>query len=415
MALLFLDLDDFKTVNDTRSRVGDQLLVQVADRIRDSIRTGDIRPGSAATSSACSCRSRRGVGEIADRLVDSLRAPFAVAGREIFVRGSVGIALAEPGSSADDLIRNADVAMYSAKGTARGQPRRLCLEEMHERVSRRLELSAALDRLDHSDMSLRYQPIVRLADGRTVGFEALLAGVTRSTGSSHRTRSAACSRERRPPADHALGTPVGLRRGAVVGARAPDRRRRRNRCSVNLSPADLQNPHFVGEVEAALDLGGLIDQLTLEITETAAMADLGAALRTMRDLRSLGVRLALDDFGTGHSSPISAGSGRSAQDRQAVRRPPRRRAGRHDVRRRDPPPRPGAGHALGRGRRRMSRQAALLLTAGCDLGQGYWFARPLLAESVREFLGAEASEETLARRRVAAGPPAAGFRWCAKP
>jgi EAL domain-containing protein (putative c-di-GMP-specific phosphodiesterase class I) len=136
------------------------------------------------------------------------------------------------------------------------------------------------------------------------------------------------------------------------------------------------------------------------------MADLGAALRTMRDLRSLGVRLALDDFGTGHSSLENLGE--FPVDLLKIAKPfVDRLAG-------EPADTMFVDAILRLGRAlgmrsvaegvEMSRQAALLLTAGCDLGQGYWFARPLLAESVREFLRAEASEETLARRRVAAVP-----------
>jgi EAL domain-containing protein (putative c-di-GMP-specific phosphodiesterase class I) len=164
--------------------------------------------------------------------------------------------------------------------------------------------------------------------------------------------------------------------------------------TVNLAPADLQNPRFIDEVQAALELSGLPPtRLTLEITETAAMADLGSALRIMRDLRSLGVRLALDDFGTGHSSLENLGEfpvdvlkiAKTFVDRLAA----------------EPPDTMfvdailSLGHSLGMRvvaeGVEMERQSALLVAARCDLAQGYWFARPLLPESVGEFLRSEAA------------------------
>jgi diguanylate cyclase (GGDEF)-like protein len=396
VALLFLDLDDFKTVNDTLGHaVGDELLIQVADRIRDSIRPGDVptRLGGDEFGVLVAGVEVTGAREIADRLVEALRVPFSVVGREIFVRGSVGIALAEPGASADELIRNADVAMYSAKGTGKGN-HAVYTVEMHDRVARRLELSAALDRaLERSDMSLRYQPIVRLADGCTVAFEALLRWRHPKHGFvppgaflplaaengvllpiTRWVLRSACSEARRwdaarPPED---GNGIGV--------------------TINLSPSDLQNPHLVDDVEAALELSGLRPtRLTLEITETAAMADPSAALRTMRELRSLGIRLALDDFGTGHSSLESLGE--FPVDLLKIAKPFVDRLSAEPA----DPTFVDAILRLGRslGMRSVAegveteRQAELLLATGCDFGQGFWFARPLVAESVVEFLRAE--------------------------
>jgi EAL domain-containing protein (putative c-di-GMP-specific phosphodiesterase class I) len=164
--------------------------------------------------------------------------------------------------------------------------------------------------------------------------------------------------------------------------------------TVNLSPADLQNPRFVDEVHSALELSGLRPtRLTLEITETAAMADLGSALRTMRDLRSLGIRLALDDFGTGHSSLENLGEfpvdvlkiAKTFVDRLAGE--PADTMFVDAILR--------LGHSLGMlvvaEGVEMERQSELLAAAGCDLAQGYWFARPLLPESVREYLRSEAT------------------------
>jgi diguanylate cyclase (GGDEF)-like protein len=398
VALLFLDLDDFKTVNDTLGHgVGDELLVQVANRIRNSIRPGDIptRLGGDEFGVLIAGVDVDGAREVADRLVEALRAPFAIAGREIFVRGSVGIAVAEPGSSAEELIRNADVAMYSAKGTGKGN-HAVYTGEMHERVALRMELSAALDRaLERSDMSLRYQPIVQLSDGCTVAFETLLRWRHPKHGFV-------------PPeaflplaAENGVLLPITrwVLRSACAEARRWDSVRPTETgegvgVTVNLSPADLQNPRFVDEVHSALDATGLRPtRLTLEITETAAMADLGSALRTMRDLRSLGIRLALDDFGTGHSSLENLGEfpvdvlkiAKTFVDRLAGE--PADTMFVDAILR--------LGHSLGMlvvaEGVEMERQSTLLASAGCDFAQGYWFARPLLPEAVREYLRSEAT------------------------
>jgi diguanylate cyclase (GGDEF)-like protein len=400
VALLFLDLDDFKTVNDTLGHaVGDELLVQVADRIRDSIRPGDLptRLGGDEFGVLVADVDANGAREIADRLVAALRAPFAVAGREIFVRGSVGIAVAEPGSRADELIRNADVAMYSAKGTGKGN-HAVYTDDMHERVARRLELSAALDRaLERSDMSLRYQPIVRLADGSTVAFEALLRWRHPEHGFV-------------PPgaflplaAENGVLLPITrwVLRSACVEARRWESSRPPEIGSgvgvtVNLSPTDLLNPRLVDEVHAALETSGVRPaRLTLEITETAAMADLGAALRTMRDLRSLGIRLALDDFGTGHSSLENLGE--FPVDLLKIAKPFVDKLSAEPADTMFVDTILQLGHSLGMRvvaeGVEMDRQSALLLAAGCDFGQGYWFARPLLPDAVHEFLLAETMDE----------------------
>jgi EAL domain-containing protein (putative c-di-GMP-specific phosphodiesterase class I) len=166
--------------------------------------------------------------------------------------------------------------------------------------------------------------------------------------------------------------------------------------TVNLSPTDLQNPHLVDEVQAALEDSGLPPtRLTLEITETAAMADLGAALRTMRDLRSLGIRLALDDFGTGHSSLENLGEFPVDLLKIAKTFVDRLSAQPADTMFVDAILR--LGHSMGMQvvaeGVEMDRQSALLLAAGCDFGQGYWFARPLLPDAVRDFLRAETTDE----------------------
>ena len=208
-------------------------------------------------------------------------------------------------------------------------------------------------------MSLRYQPIVRLADGCTVGFETLCAGGTRSTGSSRRRVPPACG-------ENGVLLPITrwVLRSACVEARRWDRASPPGAgdgvgVTVNLSPADLQNPRFVDEVESALELSGLLRPGSRSRSRRRRRWRTSArALRTMRDLR----RSESDSRST-TSAPVTRRSRTSASSRsivlkiaKTVRRPPRRRAGRHDVRRRDPPARPCAGDA--RRSRKASRWSA---------------------------------------------------------
>ena len=305
-AVLFLDLDDFKTINDSLGHAaGDDLLVAVAERVRASVRPADIPARLGGDEFAVLVENTNGDAPewVAERLVQALASPFIVQGRQIAVAGSVGIALAAPGTTtADVLLRNADLAMYTAK--ANGKRGYAVYEpEMRTRVRRRHELAASLDRaLERDEIDVHYQPIVALDDGRTVALEALARW-------RHPRRGLV------PPADFiplaeetGIMIPIGqhvllqaCRRTQALKAEFPDHDRLA--ISVNLSPTELQNPHLADEVACILAATGL-DQtsLILEITENGAMRDATTTLETMHDLRGLGVRLALDDFGTGHSS-----------------------------------------------------------------------------------------------------------------
>jgi diguanylate cyclase (GGDEF)-like protein len=304
--VLFLDLDDFKTINDSLGHTaGDDLLVAVAGRVRNAVRNGDIAARLGGDEFGVLLSSpRAGEAEaVAERLIRALRAPFTLHGRELLIHASIGIATSTAGDRlADDLLANADIAMYSAKSSGKRQyafyePR------MHTRVRRRHELASSLEQaVDRDEIKVYYQPIVSLANGRTVGVEALARWL-------HPSRGLVLPGSFVPLAEEiGLMSPIGrrvlheaCRQTREWQATLPGRSQLT--ISVNLSPLELQNPGLIGEVSDTLERTGLAPQsLVLEITESGAMRDHAATLATMRELRRLGVRLALDDFGTGHSS-----------------------------------------------------------------------------------------------------------------
>ena len=305
-AVLFLDLDDFKTVNDGLGHhVGDELLVAVARRVEAAVRPGDVPARLGGDEFAVLARVvvAEEAERIADRLVRALEDPFVIGGREIAVHTSVGIAYGIPGRTlADELLRNADVAMYDAK---RGGKRRYASyePEMHDRVRERQELAAAIERaVERGEIGVHYQPIVDLSTRRVVALEALARWDRRERGLLAPTTFV-------PLADE-LGIMVEIGRTVL---REACRQARAWQCAfpghedltvtVNLAPSELHNPQLATEVATILLETGLQpDRLVLEITESGVMRSPEEALRTMRELRELGVALALDDFGTGHSS-----------------------------------------------------------------------------------------------------------------
>jgi diguanylate cyclase (GGDEF)-like protein len=304
-AVLFLDLDDFKSINDTLGHAaGDELLFAAAGRVLANVRPGDVpaRLGGDEFAVLIESAGDREPERVAERLVEALRAPFSIQGREVAVTASVGIAAAEPGETADKLLRNADIAMYSAKDNGkRGYA--IYEPEMHDRMQMRHELAAALDRaLERDEIEVHYQPIVALADGRTVAVEALARW-------RHPERGFVPPTEFIPIAEE-NGLMIRIGRAILETACHTTRRlqelfpeHRRLAVSVNLSPCELQDTGFAEHVGDVLQSTGLEpDCLILEITEHGAMSDPDATVAAMHDLRRLGVRLALDDFGTGHSS-----------------------------------------------------------------------------------------------------------------
>jgi predicted signal transduction protein with EAL and GGDEF domain len=272
--------------------------------VRASLRPDDLvaRLGGDEFAILLERSSRSDAENVATRLVEALRAPFVLEGREMRIHASIGIAPADQGNVADDLLRNADVAMYSAKTNGKGgyawyDP------EMHVRAQRRQELTNTLEgAVEREEIEAYYQPIVALATGRVVGLEALARW-------HHPARGLVLPESFIPLAEETgFMRPIGrtILRLACEQLESWHSRHRFHHdlmVSVNLSQSELRSPNLTRDVQAILaDTGIPPDRLILEITESSAMQDPSAAIDTLGRLRELGVRLALDDFGTGYSS-----------------------------------------------------------------------------------------------------------------
>jgi diguanylate cyclase (GGDEF)-like protein len=303
VAVLFVDLDRFKPVNDSLGHAaGDKLLRIVGQRICECLRDSDTAARLGGDEFAVLLEdlefSDDAIG-MAKRIIEAVGAPVALDGREVFVGASVGIAMGRRG--ADDLLRKADVAMYRAKAGGKG---RLVLYDprMQGEALRRLELEADLRRaLDRGEFELFYQPIVRLASGALEGMEALLRWRHPERGLISPADFIAVTEET------GLIVPIGRwvletacrQLGAWRAAGAPPDMT----MNVNLSGRQLEDPGLrdaVAEVVAQPGIGP--GALVLDITETALMHDMEATIERLRELRELGVLLAVDDFGTGYSS-----------------------------------------------------------------------------------------------------------------
>ena len=302
LAVLFLDLDRFKVVNDSLGhQSGDRLLAAVGARLQEAIRPTDLVARFAGDEFAVLCRGVRSEAEsvaIAERLANAVSVPFSVDGDDVYVTASTGIALAAEGLSPEDLLRAADTAMYRAKRWAR--PHQVFDEAMRVRSAERLSMESALHRaLERGEFRLHYQPAVSIVDGSVVGVEALLRW-------DHPERGLVLPAEFIPVAeDSGLIVPIG-RWVLEEACRQADRWQRFGRetwLSLNLSAHQLTAPGLVEEVEAALETTSTdAARLHLEITESALMADTEGAARVIRSLKRLGVRVSIDDFGTGYSS-----------------------------------------------------------------------------------------------------------------
>lgn len=394
IAVVFLDLDNFKKVNDSLGHAeGDRLLEIVAARLRTTTRTSDTVARLGGDEFAVLLEGvvdEHETFKVIGRIADSMTAPVSVGGTEIVASASMGVAYVAPGDTADDLLRNADVAMYRAKengigGYAVFEP------EMHAAAVDRLSLEADLRHaMDRSELRLLYQPVMDLESGRLEGLEALVRW-------AHPTRGVISPTVFIPLAEEsglilAIGEWVlttaarQLRHWDEIGARRVD-------VAVNISGRQLDDPSLVNVVAGVLKETGIApSRLTLEVTESVAMRRTDITLRQLHALKALGVRLAIDDFGTGYSSlsylqrfPIdvlkidkSFVDGIASDDSGAAIAT--------------------TIIALGKtlGLRTVAEgieqheQWAKLRSLGCDLGQGYLFARPLDAETVERQILANA-------------------------
>ena len=306
VALLFLDLDHFKYLNDSRGHsVGDQLVVAVAERL---VRAAEghfvARVGGDEFGFLVEGVTGGGEAEaFARRLATLFERPFPVDGTECYVTASIGVAVGSPGDSADVLLRNTDAAVNQAKQDGRDRielfDHSLTLAAA-ARVATGAELHLALQR---DELRLVYQPVVSVPDGRPVGVEALLRW-------DHPERGAVPPLEFVPIAEESgLIVEVGrwvLHRSCAQLAAWRAAGLPVVSMSVNVSNRQLEHDHFVGEVRDALEQTGIPPELlVLEITESVFIRDFRAALRRLEALKGLGVRLAIDDFGTGFSSLFS--------------------------------------------------------------------------------------------------------------
>jgi diguanylate cyclase (GGDEF)-like protein len=305
-AVLFADLDGFKTVNDSLGHeAGDELLVLVGERMLGRLREADTAARFGGDEFAILLEEvEAGTAEqVAKRVLKSFEEPFRLRGRDVYITASIGIA--EGRSEGDHMMRNADLAMYQAKSKGKGRYE-VFEPGMHSSVVERLELEGDLKQaVERDELVLHYQPICRLGSGEVAGFEALLRW-------NHPTRGLIQPADFIPVAEEsrqilALGEWVldeACRQAAEWQGRAAAARPLGPlTMSVNISGVQLDQEGLLDQVRTAIGRAGLApSSLTLEVTETALMADTAASIRKLDALKQLGVRLSVDDFGTGYSS-----------------------------------------------------------------------------------------------------------------
>jgi len=391
LAVMFLDLDDFKHVNDTLGHsAGDELLVQVAGRLKHILRGEDTVArlgGDEFLLLLTGVRDSAGVGVMAQKVLAVFESPFLVKKRELFLSASLGVALyPEDGSDPEVLLANVDTAMYRAKKTGRNNFQ-FFTAEMQRHAQERALLASGLRRaLPRGEFVLHYQPIRELGSGRIVGLEALVRWQHPDHGLL-------------PPGNFiALAEDVGLivPLGAWVLQRACERTRAWREqnlgnltIAVNLSARQVQNEEFARQVGQILRETGLPPTaLDLEITESTAMQNVEATAQVLGQLSALGVRISIDDFGIGHSSlsylkhfPINRlkidrsfieGMTRDTRDRAIV-------AGVLSI-----------AHNLGvkvvAEGVETREQASILADLGCDEVQGFFFGVPVPESQVEKLL-----------------------------
>jgi diguanylate cyclase (GGDEF)-like protein len=415
-AVLFIDLDRFKIVNDSLGHLaGDRLITQVAGRLRGALRREDVVTRPDATAPGSSTLARLGGDEftilltdihdpsdavrVANRVKDALRQPFAVNGQEVYTSASIGIASSASGyESADAILRDADLAMYRAKalGKARWE---LFDREMHQAAMTRLALETDLRRaLQNEEFVLHYQPIVSLRTGEVAGFEALVRwqkpdGELVPPGGFIETME-----------DTGLIVFLGVwvLREACRAARmlqeslpgAQDLS-----ISVNVSPRQFAQPDLAAQIRTVIEEVGIDShRLRLEITESAMIGDMDRVAAVLRELKEIGVRVSIDDFGTGYSSlsylhslPLDvlkidrsfvsamAHNGESLQIVRTIM---------------------SLAHNLGMDviaeGPEDAEQVSQLRSIGCEYGQGFYFSKPIDLTAAMAFLArAQNSSEAL--------------------
>jgi diguanylate cyclase (GGDEF)-like protein/PAS domain S-box-containing protein len=398
VAVCYLDLDNFKVINDSLGHeAGDRLLMLAADRLADALRPGDVvarMGGDEFTVLLRDVIDESDALQVAERLVDVLRPAFVLDGELRYLTASVGLTVTGDRQAApDDMLRDADIAMYRAKERGKSQCA-LYDDSLRARSIERLELEGGLRHaLERNELVLAYQPEVSLATGRIVAVEALLRW-------HHPTRGIVSPANFIPIAEQSgLIVPIGewvLREACrTAAAWRRDTSVDDLTVAVNLSPRQLGTVNLVDVVSDALDQAGLpASSLCLEVTETALMADMDLALEALARLKQLGVQLAIDDFGIGYSSlkhlkqllPVDIikidksfvdGMVKREDDRAIVEAVVRLASALHV-------------DAIAEGVEHADQAAALRLLS-CTYAQGYHFARPQPAADVHALLAAQAA------------------------
>lgn len=301
VAIMCLDLDHFKAVNDTLGHpIGDKLLVDVAGRLARCVRHGDLVArlgGDEFAIIQVGAEQPLGASSLARRIIQQLGETFIIDGHQILIGVSIGIAVAPTdGGNATTLLKKADLALYRAKEDGRSMMRFFEPEmDVHMQARRTLEFDLRRA-LIKEQFELHYQPLVNLATNEISGFEALIRW-------NHPVRGCVAPDDFIPLSEEiGLITQIGdwvLRRACLDAISWPQS----CKVAVNLSPAQFKNSALMGTVIAALETSGLdASRLELEITETVMLQNTEHTLKILRNLRSLGVRISMDDFGTGYSS-----------------------------------------------------------------------------------------------------------------
>jgi len=392
-AVLFIDFDDFKEVNDNLGHAaGDRLLTEIAGRLRTCVRPGDVVARLGGDEFTLLLEEIGGLPDAehaARRIQAALVAPFAIEGRELVATASIGVALSEPDyGQTQDLLRDADLAMYHAKqqGRARYQVFDVAMRDSAQaRFGMEADLRTALE---HRELRLMFQPIVELQTGRVDGFEALLRW--------HRPKRGVILPPEFVPLAEQTGLIIPIGRWVLQEACRQARGWHDAfpaagpvRISVNLSGKQLAHPGLADDVRAALQDAGLSpSRLILEIGENVLMESVESSTDVLHQLRALKVELHVDDFGTGHSSlsslprfPLHG----IKIDRAFVHRMGSRRTDLEIVRSIVELAGNLSLGVIAEGVETVT-QRARLIAFGCELGQGHLFAKPLEAQAAGALL-----------------------------
>lgn len=400
IAVMFLDLDNFKNINDTLGHeTGDKLLVEFTERLRLCVRAKDTTARLGGDEFAVLLDGENvesNAATVATRILESVQTSFEINNLTVKIGISIGIAFNDTvETDADKLLRNADVAMYIAKG--KGKNRFVVFEdEMHRTLMDQIELENDLRQaIDEGQMTLNYQPIVSLVDGEISGTEALIRW-------HHPTRGYIPPLSFIPLAEQTgLIAPLGrwiMHQACVESRKLGERFGGKLSVTINISGKQIQHSDFIRDLSSVLDSTGIDpESVILELTESTMMENTEAMLKMLNQIKSLGIRLAIDDFGTGYSSlsylqqfPVDIlkidrsfvdGIENSAQKKAVARTII------------------SLSETLGlctvaEGVENLE-QSEMLRDLGCEFAQGYYFARPMPFEQIEELLASRSTNQTI--------------------